>query len=201
MALNSWPKNGQPLCEPRQITRGPSYIKTIWLSNSLKFSLVLNALDTEINEDNVPEITLAPAVAASGINSITELRELLRSPAMYKNAAVFNLFCLGLESGMLKMARTITPTRLQRLITIAHETHFRLELWFALSNQGFRHKTTGAWKDKRKEYWDEFCKHVAKDRQDNEETASANRLGEIPEHNADCSEDDDEDGGVDPDYF
>ncbi len=53
-----------------------------------------------------------------------------------------------------------------------------------------------------KDYWDEFCKHVAKDRQDNdEETASANRLGEIPEHNADCSDDDDEDGGVDPDYF
>ena len=54
----------------------------------------------------------------------------------------------------------MTPTRIQKLITIAHEAHFRLELWLALSKQGFRHKTTSAWTDKRKEYWDEFLKLV-----------------------------------------
>jgi hypothetical protein len=128
------------------------YIKTIWLSNSSRFTLASNALNTDILGDNVPEITLSPAVATFGLNSIAELRELLRSPSMYKNATVFNLFCLGLESGMLKMARTITPTRLQKLITIAHEAPFRLELWFALSKQGFRHKATSAWNDKRKDY-------------------------------------------------
>jgi hypothetical protein len=177
------------------------YIKSIWLSNSSKFTLALNALDTDVDEDNAPEITLAPDVAASGLNSIADLRELLRSPNMYKNATVFNLFCLGLESGMLKMARTLSPTRLQKLITIAHEAHFRLELWLALSKQGFRHKTTSAWHDKRKDYWDEFCKLVSKDRQDNEETASTTRLGEIPDRNPDCSDDDDDCGGVDPEFF
>jgi hypothetical protein len=74
-------------------------------------------------------------------------------------------------------------------------------LWFALSKQGFRHKTTSAWNDKRKDYWDEFCKLVAKDRRDNEETASTDRLGERTEPNLDGSDDDDENGGVDPDYF
>ena len=177
------------------------YLKNIWLSNSSRFSLAFNALDTKINENDEAEITLSPAVKASGLNSIAELRELLRSPVMYKNATVFDLFCLGIESGQLKMARTTAPTRLQKLITIAHEAHFRLELWFALSKQGFRHKTTSAWNDKRKDYWDEFCKLVAKDRRDNEETASTDRLGEQTEPNLDGSDDDDENGGVDPEYF
>jgi hypothetical protein len=47
----------------------------------------------------------------------------------------------------------------------------------------------------------EFCKLVSKDRQDNEETASANRLGVIPDQNPDCSDDDDDCGGVDPEFF
>ena len=178
------------------------YLKLIWLSNNSKFSLAMNALDPELAVETATEITLAPAVEASGITSVAALRDLLKSPAMYNNAVVFNLFCLGLESGMLKMARTMTPTRILKLITIAHEAHFRLELWLALSKQGFRHKTTSAWTDKRKEYWDEFCKIVAEDRRDNAETASDNRLGENAEQNAQSSdEDDDDNGGLNVDYF
>ena len=177
------------------------YLKMIWLSNNSKFALALNALDNEIGVENATEITLAPAVEASGINTVAELRDLLKSPAMYNNAVVFNLFCLGLESGMLKMARTMSPTRIQKLITIAHEAHFRLELWLALSKQGFRHKTTSAWTDKRKEYWDEFCKIVAEDRRNNADTASDNRLGDIPEQSAQSSDEDDDNAGLNSDYF
>ena len=178
------------------------YLKMIWLSNKSKFAIALNALDTELEVDNASEITPSPTVQASGINSIAELRDLIKSSEMYKNATVFNLFCLGLESGMLKMARTMQPTRIEKLITIAHEAHFRLELWLALSKQGFRHKTTGAWTDKRKEYWDEFCQLVAKDRKDNSDTACNNRLGEMHEDNALSSEEDDDDkAGLNPEYF
>ena len=178
------------------------YLKMIWISNNSKFSLAFNALDHELKVETATEITVSPAVVASGINSVAALRDLIKSPAMYNNAVIFNLFCLGLESGMLKMARTMTPTRIQKLITIAHEAHFRLELWLALSKQGFRHKTTSAWTDKRKEYWDEFCKIVAEDRRDNAETASDNRLGEITQQTAQTSdEDDDDNGGLNSDYF
>jgi hypothetical protein len=179
------------------------YLKMIWLSNKSKFALALNALDTELEVDNAREITPSLSVQASGINSIAELRDLLKSSEMYNNAPVFNLFCLGLESGMLKMARTMQPARIEKLIiTIAHEAHFRLELWLALSKQGFRHKTTGAWTDKRKEYWDEFCQLVAKDRKDNSDTACNNRLGEMHEDNAQSSEEDDDDKeGLNPEYF
>ena len=85
------------------------YLKMIWLSNKSKFAIALNALDTELEVDNASEITPSPTVQASGINSIAELRDLIKSSEMYNNATVFNLFCLGLESGMLKMARTMQP--------------------------------------------------------------------------------------------
>ena len=153
------------------------YLKIIWLSKRSNFHMAYNALETEIGVD-----------------------EIIKSPNMYKNEVVFNLFCLGLESGMLKLARRLSPTRLQRLITVAHEAHFRLELWLALMKQGFRHKTTAAWNDKRKEYWDEFCKLVAADRKDNEESASLNRLGLNGQQNSDGS-DDEGNGGIHPDYF
>jgi hypothetical protein len=176
------------------------YVKMIWLSKRSQFHMAYNALEAEIGVDDETEIILAPAVTASGISSVSELRDLLKSPAMYKNKVVFNLFCLGLESGMLKLARPLSPMRLQRLITVAHEAHFRLELWLALMKQGFRHKTTTAWNDKRKEYWDEFCKLVAADRKDNEENASLNRLGVNANQNAEAS-DDEGAGDIDPEYF
>ena len=176
------------------------YLKLIWLSKRSQYHMAYNALEAEIGVDDETEIILAPAITASGISSVSELRDLLKSPAMYKNEVVFNLFCLGLESGMLKLARPLSPMRLQRLITVAHEAHFRLEIWLALMKQGFRHKTTTAWNDKRKEYWDEFCKLVAADRKDNEENASLNRLGANANQNAEAS-DDEGAGDIDPEYF
>ena len=176
------------------------YLKMIWLSKRSQFHMAYNALESEIGVDDEIEIMLTPAITASGITSVAELRDLLKSPAMYKNEVVFNLFCLGLESGMLKLARPLSPVRLQRLITVAHEAHFRLELWLALMKQGFRHKTTTAWNDKRKTYWDEFCKLVAADRRNNEEYAPLNWLGVNANQDAEAS-DDEGAGGIDPAYY
>ena len=66
--------------------------------------------------------------------------------------------------------------------------------------QGFRHKTTNSWNDKRKEYWNEFCKLVAQDRKDNEETASLNKIGLAEEIQHDDS-DSEEYEAIDPEYF
>jgi hypothetical protein len=121
---------------------------------------------------------------------------------MYKNEDVFDLFCSGLESGILKMARQRSPTQLHKLITIAHEAHFCLELWLALSKQGFRHKTTNAWHDERKEYWNEFCKLVAQDRKENEEIALwLNRLGGNNTQQNDIMDEHDDNEDINPDYF
>jgi hypothetical protein len=162
--------------------------------------LATNVLESDIPDEFDTEIKLTPAVLTSGIGSVTELRELIRSPEMYKNPVVFHIMCAGIESGTMKFSRKRPPTRLLKLITVAHEAHFRLELWLALMKQGFRHKKNNSWNDKRKEYWNEFCKLVAQDRKDNEETASFNRLGLAKEHKHDDS-DNDEEGDIDPEYY
>ncbi len=177
------------------------YIKMIWLSLSSSYSLATNALEAELNNEVETEIMLSPTVEASGISTVAELRNLIKSPAMYTNSVVFNLFCSGLESGMLKMSRPKSPTRLAKLITIAHEAHFRLEIWLALTKQGFRHKTTTSWNDKRRLYWIEFCKLVAQDRKDNEENASISRIGGGVLQQQDDSSGDDEAEAVNPEYF
>ncbi len=149
----------------------------IWLSMTSSYSLATNVLEGELNNDVETEIILTPAVEASGISTVAELRNLIKSPSMCTNSVVFNLFCSGLESGVLKLSRPKSPTRLAKLITIAHEAHFRLEIWLALTKQGFRHKTSTSWNEKRRQYWTDFCKLVAQDRKNNEETASLSRIG------------------------
>ena len=93
-----------------------------------------------------------------------------------RNDTVFTNFCEGLESGMLKQSQKLHPTPLSALITIAHEAHFRAELWLHLGKATFRHNTTTEHIEYRKTNFDEFCELVAKDRQANEADASSRRL-------------------------
>jgi hypothetical protein len=64
------------------------------------------------------------------------------------------------------------------LITIAHEAHFRLELWFTLSKADFSHTSKNNHITKRKEQFLAFCTLEKEDRRDNEEAAHATRLAE-----------------------
>ena len=121
-------------------------------------------------------MTIADTVRDSGVEGIDELRALLRSDAMYKNSTVFTLFCQGLESGELKHSKRLQPTTIGCLITIAHEAHFRLELWYTLSKVGFSHSSKVTHIAKRKENFLAFCKLAKKDRLDNEAAAFAQRL-------------------------
>ena len=101
---------------------------------------------------------------------------LLRSAAMYRNSVVFTLFCQGLESGELKHSKRLQPATISSLITIAHEAHFRLELWYTLSKVNFSHTSKVTHIAKRKENFLLFCKLVKKDRLDNEAAAFVQRL-------------------------
>ena len=124
----------------------------------------------------------------SGLESVAQLRTIIRSSEMYKNAAVFTHFCQGLESGLLKQSMKLPPTPLAKLITIAHEAHFRAELWLHLGKATFRHLTTNDHIRNRKEKFDEFCDLVAKDREDNEADASSRRLGRDLNGDGDATE-------------
>jgi hypothetical protein len=64
--------------------------------------------------------------------TLKDLRNALASPTMYTHPKLFDLFCSGLESGKLRSTELMETTRIQVVITLGHEAHFRLELWFAL---------------------------------------------------------------------
>ena len=157
-------------------------MKKIWLTSSSKFALAFpfipnNAVSEDYASSSIDMMKLSTNVEISGVESVEELRNLIRSSAMYRNDTVFTHFCQGLESGMLKQSMKLLPTPLAALITIAHEAHFRAELWLHLGKATFRHTTTSEHIEYRKTNFDEFCELVAKDRQDNEADASHRRLG------------------------
>ncbi len=124
---------------------------------------------------------LSTNVEISGLESVEELCNLIRSSAMYKNDAVFTHFCQGLESWKwhVKTVHEIESNSscCTHSITIAHEAHFRGELWLHLGKATFRHAATNEQIENRKSNFDEFCEIVAKDREDNEADASRRRLG------------------------
>jgi hypothetical protein len=105
-------------------------------------------------------MTITETVRDGGVEGIDELRALLRSDAMYKNSTVFTLFCQGLECGELKHSKRLPPTTIGSLLTIAHEAHFRLELWYTLSKVDFSHTSKITHIAKRKENFLAFCKLV-----------------------------------------
>jgi hypothetical protein len=72
---------------------------------------------------------------------------------MYKNEVVYSRFCEGLESGNFKQSEKVNPASISKLITIGHEAHFRLELWFALSRQKYAHHPNKTYNFMRKAEW------------------------------------------------
>ena len=76
----------------------------------------------------------------------------------------------------MKHSKRLQPTTIGSLITIAHEAHFRLELWYTLSKVDFSHSSKVTHIAKRKENFIAFCKLVIKDRLHNEAAAFAQRL-------------------------
>jgi hypothetical protein len=166
-------------------------IQKIWLTESSKFAMAFPFVpQNDLTEDtpSVDLMKLSTNMELSGLESVAQLRTLIRSSEMYKNAAVFTIFCQGLESGLLKQSMKLPPTPLAKLITIAHEAHFRAELWLHLGKATFRHLTTNDVIRYRKENFDEFCDIVAKDREDNEADASSRRLGRDLNGDGDAAE-------------
>ena len=113
-------------------------IKNTYLSKqNPETRLAENLLETELDLDDSTPMRIHKNI--SHIKSTTELQELLVSPKMYQDNILFDIFCLGLESGNFRQNRKRPYTPLNDLITKAHEAHFRVELYLALSKKSFRH--------------------------------------------------------------
>ena len=113
-------------------------IKSTFLSKqNPETRLAENLLETELDLDDTTPIRIHSNI--SHIKSTAQLQELLVSPKMYQDQILFDIFCLGLESGNFRQSRKRPYTPLNDLITKAHEAHFRVELYLAISKKSFRH--------------------------------------------------------------
>ena len=75
----------------------------------------------------------------SSIGSVKNLRSVIFSNFMYKYDVLFDQFCGGIESGIMRNSPSRPRGDLSQYITIAFEAHFRLEIWYALSCFNFKH--------------------------------------------------------------
>ena len=121
---------------------------------------------------------------------IAELRDKIRSAEMYTNPTLFNLFCRK-------------PASIGRYMTIAHETNFRLKLWFALGKKSLRHETYPSWLKVRAKNFMEFHHLVHDDRQkhlaDAWKTRKEALINTEEEGKQESEDDDDSVDGVDID--
>jgi len=146
-----------------------------------------------------PEIKISTALSVD-FDSVQELRTAIASGSMYAHPALFDLFCAGLESGRFRSTKKVTNMApIEELITVAHEAHFRLELWYSLRYT--RHDSSKQNITERHDKFGEFCRYVIADRHDNATAAFTKRIAGGPPVVDDAASNSDEDDGVDTDFW
>jgi len=178
-------------------------IKSTWLSVSSPFHLATNVLASELptNITDDQPMLLHDELIASGLETIQELRDLLKSSNMYNNEAVYSRFCEALESGNLKQTEKVIPATISKHITIGHEAHFRLELWFALSRQKYAHHPNKSYNFMRKAEWNVFLELVYLDRKTNEAQAHLNRMQHMQDNDETIYDDGNDSDSFNPKYL
>ena len=182
-----------------------SCFKNVWLSNASPFALVTNVLTTDLKKK--ADMAVNPAIIDTGINTVEEVRALLKCDQMYRNAAMYNLMCGGVESGKLKKIPKKGKTTISDLLTVAHEAWIRMELHYNLKEQRAKHGGTKDENTERRKEWQLFCALVFKDRDDNEEQATLDRGIAVTDSAANDDDDEEEDDeteavpACDPKYF
>ena len=183
------------------------YFKKLWLSNKSPHTMVRNCIEQDLNV-LVAEMEVSPALVDSGLTTVPQVRACLKSSAMYTNPVMYRLLCEGVESGLLKQTTEQDPTTISKLLTVAHEANIRVELYFALRSQRYRHTPADTQKTKRTKKWNTFCHLVIQDRAANEAAATQARLGAggVGGHNGEDGDDDDDDDAanvetIDPSFY
>ena len=72
-------------------------------------------------------------------SNLATLRSCLYSDEFYKNGELYRRWCEGFESLQLRGCEIPGPKPIHELLTLAHETHFRLEIYMAMSRTSFVH--------------------------------------------------------------
>jgi hypothetical protein len=169
-----------------------AYLRALFLSRkNPETQLVARIQPNEykINvESDQPRLT--SDVRESGIEEIGQLRQLLYSNKLYTNKTVYAKWTEGLESGKLRSTKFVEPGPISKTITIAHEAHFRLDLYLTLQKRGYRHAPGHTEAKTRKKMWLKLLKLVDEDRKANGDAAHDQRMNDIyPDGLPDAEED------------
>ena len=176
-------------------------IKMVYLDDKSDFALVSDYVIGASSNGALKNMRIGNALSGE-FQDIEELRNALHSPTMYTYEKLFDLFCAALESGRFRGTEQMPISPIENLITVAHEAHFRLELWFALQVQSFRHDTSKSAQEDRKEKHKNLCVLVAQDRRENGTLANRNRNTSRASNDDDSdNSDSDSDEGVDSQYY
>ena len=143
------------------------------------------------------------AIKATGVTTVEELRELIKSDDMYLNPALYSLICGGVESGKFKHNPRREPATISDLLTVAHEALIRSELHFALEKSKNRHVGSIDHGKLRKDEWKVFRDLVWNDRKKNEVNAHLARGNDVTGGSPGSDDDDDDDDceTMDPKYY
>jgi hypothetical protein len=177
-------------------------VRLIFTDPDSDFSMIrLDAHGTEAERAD-PDIRISTALS-SDFENVQELCNAIASASMYAHPALFDLFCAGLESGRLRSTKKIMDMApIEQLITVAHEAHLRLELWYSLRGSNYtRHDTSKKNIAERHAKFAEFCRYVTADRHDNATVAFTQRTAARPPLVDDAGSSSDEDDGCEADFW
>jgi hypothetical protein len=104
------------------------------------------------------------------------LRSAITSNKMYTFPKLYNIFCLGMESGKLRgMHHRTDHCALPDMLSISYEAHFRVELHCTMSEAGYRHLYSKEAVQERSLIFKRVCRCVKNDRMNNGNLAWAKR--------------------------
>jgi len=153
-------------------------LRTIFLSHRNPETQLVARIqpgEYKVNDDD-DEPLVTPDIKASGVKEVGDLRKLLFSNKLYTNQKVYNKWTEGIESGKLRSTKFVDPRTISKSITIAHEAHFRLDLFLTLQKRGYRHGPGHLEAKSRKKMWNGLLRKVYEDRQNNEASAHDKRM-------------------------
>ena len=179
--------------------------KKIWLTCGSPYAIVTYVTKSDLKiKDKAMKVS--KAVVASGLSTVEDVRKCLRSKDMYLNPVLYNLICSGIESGKLKNTQKLkNPSTLPRLLTVAHEAHLRLELFFSLEEQRYGHDPSTVHTARRIKLWLKLCDIVHSDRERNGAQAELTRFGGASVSNDNAGDDSEDESSekprINPKYY
>ena len=158
-------------------------MKETWLAKDSPFCFAHGCLD--FVKGSHPE---APTILARGtkgeFEDVRALQKALVSSTMYTHPNLFDKWCGGIESGNFRLNAAHPRAKPSTYLTVAHEAHFRLEMWYALKHYGYQHPINMQHNLDRREKWKICMTKVKQDRENNEREAFQKRQAASGTENA-----------------